>query len=57
MDTSLLTVKEVVNHLRIGTSTFYRLIKKGGIRRIKIGGRTLFDPEDLKKFVESRKAK
>ncbi|MBI4746290.1 MAG: helix-turn-helix domain-containing protein [Deltaproteobacteria bacterium] len=57
MDTSLLTVKEVTTYLRIGTSTFYRIMKRGEIKPVKIGGRTLFDPEDVKKFVDCRKMK
>ena len=44
----LMTVKEVLDHLRIGRTKFYALIKEGTIRTVKIGKRTLYDPEDIK---------
>lgn len=50
-----MTVKDVLNHLKIGRTNLYDLLKKGKIQTVKIGKRTLFDPEDLKKFIEGQK--
>ena len=57
MNDSLLTVKEALKHLRIGRTKFYALISEGKIRTVKIGKRTLLDPEDLKQFIEHQKTK
>lgn len=55
MDTGLMTVTDLLQYLKISRPTLYALINEGKIRTVKIGKRTLFDPEDVKSFVESRK--
>jgi excisionase family DNA binding protein len=55
MDTGLMTVKGVLQYLKISRPTLYSLINEGKIRTVKIGTRTLFDPEDVKKFIENQK--
>ncbi len=50
-----MTVKEALDYLKIGRTKLYALLKEGKIRTVKIGKRTLFDPEDVKKFVEGHK--
>lgn len=57
MSDGLMTVKETLEHLKIGRTKFYALIHEGKIRTVKIGKRTLLDPEDLKQFVENQKTK
>jgi excisionase family DNA binding protein len=55
MDSGLLTVDDALKYLKISRPTLYALIKEGKIQTVKIGKRTLFDPEDVKKFVEGHK--
>ncbi|TAL26931.1 MAG: DNA-binding protein [Nitrospirae bacterium] len=55
MSDSLMTVKDALEHLKIGRTKFYSLIGEGKIRTVKIGKRTLLDPLDLKQFVEKQK--
>ena len=50
-----MTVKETLNYLKIGRTKLYSLINEAKIRTVKIGKRTLFDPEDVKKFIERQK--
>ncbi len=50
-----MSVNDTLNYLKISRPTLYVLINKGKIRTVKIGKRTLFDPEDVKKFVEGQK--
>lgn len=47
-----MTIKEAHEYLNIGKTKFYALIKEGKIKPVKIGKRTLVDPEDLRKFIE-----
>jgi excisionase family DNA binding protein len=53
----LMTVKDLLQYLKISKPKLYSLIKEGKIRTVKIDKRTLFDPEDVKVFVEERKSK
>jgi len=55
MSEGLMTVKEALDHLKIGRTKLYDLISEGKLRTVKIGKRTLFDPDDVKKFVEGQK--
>ncbi len=48
----LLSVNETMSILNISRQTIYRLIKQGKLLPIKIGRKTLFKEEDLKKFIE-----
>ncbi|EDP75545.1 helix-turn-helix domain-containing protein [Hydrogenivirga sp. 128-5-R1-1] len=53
----LFTVKEALEYLRISRPTFYRLIKQGKIKPVKIGKRTLIDKNDLDRLIEESKEK
>lgn len=55
MSEGLMTVKEALDHLKIGRTKLYDLISEKKLRTVKIGKRTLFDPEDVKKFVDGQK--
>ena len=46
------TRAEAEEHLKIGTTTFYRLAKKGKITILKIEGRTLVDADELDGAIE-----
>ena len=48
------TREEACRHLRIGTTTFYRLVKKGKITMLKIEGKTLVDADKLDEAIETR---
>lgn len=41
------TRKEACERLRIGTTTFYRLVKKGKIKLLKVEGKTLVDADEF----------
>ncbi len=51
----LLTVQDIMALLRISRPTLYRLLKSGRLVPVRIGKRTLFDPEDIRSFVEASK--
>lgn len=48
------TRAEAIEHLKIGTTTFYRLAKKGKITILKIQGRTLVDADELDGAIERK---
>ena len=48
------TREEACRLLHIGTTTFYRLAKKGKITLLKIEGKTLVDANDLDEAIETR---
>jgi excisionase family DNA binding protein len=52
---TLLTVEDVMANLRISRPTLYRLLKSGHLIPVRIGKRTLFDPADIRAFVEASK--
>ena len=47
------TREEACKHLKIGTTTFYRLVKKGKITLLKIEGKTLVDADELDEAIET----
>jgi excisionase family DNA binding protein len=51
----LLTVEDVMANLRISRPTLYRLLKTGQLVPVRIGKRTLFDPADIRSFIETSK--
>jgi excisionase family DNA binding protein len=51
----LLTVEDVMANLRISRPTLYRLLKSNVLIPVRIGKRTLFDPADIRAFVEASK--
>jgi len=48
------TREEACQHLKIGCTTFYRLVKKGKIQLLKIEGKTLVDADELDEAIETR---
>jgi excisionase family DNA binding protein len=51
----LLSVDEVAELLRISESGVYRLIRKGELVSLKVGGRTLFEPVTIREFIAARR--
>lgn len=49
------TREEACRHLKIGTTTFYRLAQKGKITILKIEGKTLVDADELDEAIETRR--
>ena len=49
------TREEACKHLKIGTTTFYRLAQKGKITILKIEGKTLVDADELDEAIETRR--
>lgn len=48
------TREEACQHLKIGTTTFYRLANKGKINILKIEGKTLVDADELDEAIETK---
>ena len=48
------TLEEAQKHLHVSRATFYRLVGKGAIEILKIGGKSLVDADKLDKAVEKR---
>lgn len=51
----LLNVPQAAEILNVSKRMVWRLIKEGELRSVRIGGRILVDPEDLREFIESNK--
>lgn len=47
----LLSVEEVSGLLRISESGVYRLLRRGQVASVKVGGRTLFEPQAIREFI------
>jgi excisionase family DNA binding protein len=52
----LLTVKAACNYLSISRTTLYRMIEQKEVPVVNIGGRTLFDKNDLDALIEESKS-
>src|SRR5438270_3062194 len=52
----LLSFEEVTRALGVSRSTVHRLIKSGELRKLKIGGRTLFEPAEFERYVSVQRA-
>ena len=48
---TMMTVSEVQAHMRISISTLNRFIHSGKLPSYKVGGRRLFKPSDVEKFI------
>ena len=51
----LMNINEVAEALRVSRFTVSRWAAEGRLQRIKIGGRVLFDPVDVRRFIETAK--
>jgi 7-cyano-7-deazaguanine synthase len=52
----LLSVKEAAGALGISKSGVYRLLDSGQLHRLKVGARTLFEPQELKRYIATQRA-
>ena len=48
------TRQQVCNMLQIGTTTFYRLVKKGKLTILKVEGKTVIDADDFDKAIDDK---
>ena len=48
-------MKETADRLGVSVSTLIRLMHRGNLPPVRIGSRTLFDPDDLATFIRSQK--
>ena len=49
------SAKEAAKFLGVSRTTLWKFQNGGGLNYYQLGGRILFDPADLKTFVESKK--
>jgi len=47
----LLTVREIAEKLQVSEAQIYRMIKRGSIPFVEIGGVYRFDPEAITKWI------
>lgn len=50
------TIEQAAARLGVGRSTLYGFIASGALKGVKLGGRTVFQEEELKRFAGSLKA-
>ena len=48
-----MSVKQVAEYLGISESGIYRLCRAGDLVGVKVGGRTLFEPKEVRQFIEA----
>ena len=53
----LLSVDETAVFLGLSSNTIRKLANQGDLPKVKIGSRTLFSPDDLRRYVEKLKGK
>lgn len=52
-----MTVGEIARHLRISTSTVYKLKERGEIRGYRVGRQILFDPNEVDEDIKRAQRK
>ncbi|MBI4744001.1 MAG: helix-turn-helix domain-containing protein [Actinobacteria bacterium] len=52
---SILTVEEVANHLKVSTKTIYRLIERKELPAIRVSRMYRIDGEDFKLWLDEQK--
>lgn len=50
------TVSEAAQYLRISRALLYQLIRKGRIKTVKIGARTIIRGPELERFLDQQQA-
>ena len=53
----LLTLGDVARLIGVSMPTLFRMLRRGDIPVIELGGRTLVEPADLRHFLTSRKVR
>ena len=51
----LMSLEEVGSVLRISERSVYRLLRSGDLPSLKVGQRTLVEPEQLRQFIADRR--
>jgi len=52
----LLTINDTCDLLKISRPTVYRMIKKGVLKTVQVGGRMRFHPDELRRYINRRAA-
>ena len=51
----LLCIEEVAQLLRISERSVYRLMHRGELASLKVGHRTLVEPQEVRQFIDSQR--
>ena len=51
---NLLTIKEAADRMSVSTKMIYRLMNRGKLRKVKIGGATRISEDDLNSYLEEQ---
>jgi excisionase family DNA binding protein len=51
----LLRIDEVAQFLRISERGVYRLMRRGELRGLKVGHRTLVEPQEVRQFIDNQR--
>ena len=51
----LMSIHEVAQVLRISPRGVYRLMRRGQLESLKVGGRTLLEPDEVRRFIASQR--
>lgn len=51
----LLGINDIVELLRISESGVYRLVRRGELTSVKVGGRTRFEPSAVRAFIAAKR--
>jgi excisionase family DNA binding protein len=56
LESEFLTIKEAAKFLKIGVATLNRFLREEGIPSYKIGGRRLFEKNELVEWVKTHRS-
>ena len=51
----LLCIEEVAQLLRVSERSVYRLMHRGELASLKVGHRTLVEPQEVRQFIDSQR--
>jgi len=57
MPHEIMTLKEVVDYLKLAEKTAYRLVAEGKLPGLKVGGSWRFKAADIERWIEEQKKK
>lgn len=52
----LLTIDESCQFLKVSRPTFYRIVREGALKTVRVGGRMRVKPDELRRYIGGKAA-